>query len=100
VKHPAIREYAVVAEQVQLVDNPQAPVTHGPMQEYDARVRAGLLRDDEHQRGELLHLVMCISVIIACRMQTGPLRRYSSANILSLVVFQPSFNTCRISTSS
>jgi protein AFG1 len=59
VRHQTIREYAVVAEQVQLVDDsPQAPVSHGPMHEYDARVRAGLLRDDEHQRGELSHLVM------------------------------------------
>lgn len=26
---------------------------HGPMQEYDARVEGGRLRDDEHQRGML-----------------------------------------------
>ena len=24
---------------------------HGPMDEYDARVEAGRIRDDEHQRG-------------------------------------------------
>ncbi|OTA69140.1 hypothetical protein K449DRAFT_362384 [Hypoxylon sp. EC38] len=36
---------AAAAEKVQVPDN------HGPMQEYDRRVKEGLLREDPHQRG-------------------------------------------------
>lgn len=32
------------------------PDDRGPIQEYDARVESGRLRDDEHQRGEQIGL--------------------------------------------
>ncbi|KAL7774342.1 hypothetical protein CFE70_005254 [Pyrenophora teres f. teres 0-1] len=40
-----------------LGDTPEEQeTTHGPMAEYDARVEAGRLRDDEHQRGIIKNL--------------------------------------------
>ncbi|KAM5442696.1 ATPase [Microsporum ferrugineum] len=39
------------------VDEKKADVTaHGPLQEYESRVEAGLLRDDDHQRAIIQHL--------------------------------------------
>lgn len=37
---------AAVDEKEKKVD-----AAHGPLQEYESRVEAGLLRDDDHQRG-------------------------------------------------
>lgn len=41
------------ASAVEGLDTQPLTSVYGPMQEYDARVRAGRLRDDEHQRGRL-----------------------------------------------
>ncbi|KDB21618.1 hypothetical protein H109_06437 [Trichophyton interdigitale MR816] len=42
---------AAVGEKEKKVD-----ATHGPLQEYESRVEAGLLRDDDHQRAIIQHL--------------------------------------------
>ena len=50
VRHAAqIRAKASVAERL---ESEPTLATSGPIQEYDARVRDGRLRDDEHQRGK------------------------------------------------
>ena len=41
---------------VEDLDTQQLTSVYGPMQEYDARVRTGRLRDDEHQRGRLMNM--------------------------------------------
>ena len=44
------------ASAVEGLDTQPLTSVYGPMQEYDARVRAGRLRDDEHQRGRLKNM--------------------------------------------
>ena len=44
------------ASVVEDLDTQPLASVYGPMQEYDARVRTGRLRDDEHQRGRLLNM--------------------------------------------
>lgn len=53
-----IRHFATASEGVALREDveeePTKPTTDGPIPEYNARVQAGTLRDDPHQRGMLL----------------------------------------------
>lgn len=48
---------AAVGEKEKKVD-----ATHGPLQEYESRVEAGLLRDDDHQRGRHSHFTRLLSI--------------------------------------
>ncbi|KAI1398325.1 AFG1-like ATPase-domain-containing protein [Hypoxylon fuscum] len=48
------RQLATVATAA--VENVQVPDSHGPIQEYDRRVKEGRLREDQHQRGIIQNL--------------------------------------------
>lgn len=48
---------AAVGEKEKKVD-----ATHGPLQEYESRVEAGLLRDDDHQRGRQPYFIRLVLI--------------------------------------
>jgi hypothetical protein len=46
------------------------PDDRGPIKEYDDRVEAGRLRDDDHQRGQQISLVLPLPRLIRIRNYT------------------------------